>query len=455
MTVADSDFHPLWLQDLEYPARLDRVFADNIWTEGILGGSSFAVSPSSPAAMTVDVAAGVAVVEGDDQTAQGKYLVRKQTAETGLVIGAAPGSGQRNDLIVLQVRDPNAGGAAGDDAVLAVIAGTPSGSPVDPAVPNTALVLARVRVPAGTGSITAGLIDDLRVVADPEHDVLGVPAGTIVDTLRDTAPDGWVFMQGQTLTNAQTVYPALWAALPSAFKSGSDVVLPDLRGRVTLGAGTGSGLTPRTLGASGGAETHTLTSSEMPVHSHGTGTLATNTTGSDHTHTLTGGVSSGGSHTHGLDGGVSSGGGHTHVASSGTQSANHNHGINNSPPSGGGVFIATRHDTFQPFVNPFFRVASTLGGDIQLGWASTTLNNSASHSHPITVTSTNSDHSHGDNFSVNATGSTHSHGNTFAVTSTNSTHTHGVTGSTGNAGSSSAHNIMQPFVVTNKMIRVR
>lgn len=180
MTVADSDFHALWMQNLDYPARLDRVFADNIWTAGVLGGSSFEVSPSSPTAMTVDVAAGVCVVEGGDQTAQGKYLVRKQTPQTGVAIAAAPGSGQRNDLIVVEVRDPNATGPAGDDVRIFVVAGTPDASPVDPTVPDTCLVLARVRVPSGTGSITAGLIDDLRAQADFQH-----PTGTA--GLRDGA----------------------------------------------------------------------------------------------------------------------------------------------------------------------------------------------------------------------------------------------------------------------------
>jgi hypothetical protein len=180
MPAADSDFHALWMQNLDYPARLDRVFADNIWTAGVLGGSSFEVTPSAPAALTVDVAAGVAVVAGADQTAQGKYLVRKQTPQTGLAIGAAPGSGQRNDLIVLEVRDPNASGPSGDDVRLVVVSGTPDVSPVDPTPPVTSLVLARVRVPVGTGTITSALIDDLRPQSDFQH-----PTGT--DGLRDGA----------------------------------------------------------------------------------------------------------------------------------------------------------------------------------------------------------------------------------------------------------------------------
>jgi microcystin-dependent protein len=44
--------------------------------------------------------------------------------------------------------------------------------------------------------------------------------------------------------------------------------IPDLRGRMALGAGTGRGLTKRTLGDLGGEETHLLSGSEIPSHSH-------------------------------------------------------------------------------------------------------------------------------------------------------------------------------------------
>src|SRR5690606_33800020 len=54
--------------------------------------------------------------------------------------------------------------------------------------------------------------------------------------------------------------------------------VPDLRGRVVAGyddnAATGrltfgaAGIHPNVMGAAGGAQTHTLTTHEMPVHSH-------------------------------------------------------------------------------------------------------------------------------------------------------------------------------------------
>jgi microcystin-dependent protein len=47
------------------------------------------------------------------------------------------------------------------------------------------------------------------------------------------------------------------------------VATPDLRGRFVLGYGSGSGLTARTtVGATGGAERVTLTTAELPSHTH-------------------------------------------------------------------------------------------------------------------------------------------------------------------------------------------
>lgn len=170
---------PLWLQEVDYPARWDRILFDNIFDEGILGPASFAVTQSSAPAMTVDVAAGVAIVAGTDQAFQGKYMVREENPTTGITIAAAPGSGQRNDIVVIQIRDSNAGGAAGDDAIITVVQGTASLSPVDPTLPDSTYALARVRVPAGTGSIVNSLIDDLRAESTFAHPI--IDSNSIID----------------------------------------------------------------------------------------------------------------------------------------------------------------------------------------------------------------------------------------------------------------------------------
>ena len=48
----------------------------------------------------------------------------------------------------------------------------------------------------------------------------------------------------------------------------STCAVPDLRGRAPLHMGTGPGLTTRILGESGGSETVTLTTTQLPAHSH-------------------------------------------------------------------------------------------------------------------------------------------------------------------------------------------
>ena len=102
--------------------------------------------------------------------------------------------------------------------------------------------------------------------------------------------------------------------------------VPDYRGRVFLGldnqGGSDAGRlsAANTLGGSGGAETHTLATTNLPSHDHGAGTYAV------------------GGHTHDL-------GNHTHSGTTGNQSANHAHDMNDvynqgglytSGPNGGG-----------------------------------------------------------------------------------------------------------------------
>lgn len=83
------------------------------------------------------------------------------------------------------------------------------------------------------------------------------------------APRGWALCNGQLLSISQ--YTALFSILGTTY--GGDgrttFALPDLRGRVAVGEGTGPGLPPVNLGDLAGEPTHTLIQNEIPAHTHG------------------------------------------------------------------------------------------------------------------------------------------------------------------------------------------
>jgi hypothetical protein len=67
------------------------------------------------------------------------------------------------------------------------------------------------------------------------------PVGTVRTTVRTTADDGWLLFN-QTVLNAQSIYPALWAVVPTGYKSGSSLVLPTRPDHVNEGAGDPAGV---------------------------------------------------------------------------------------------------------------------------------------------------------------------------------------------------------------------
>jgi microcystin-dependent protein len=105
--------------------------------------------------------------------------------------------------------------------------------------------------------------------------------GDIKHSVRNTDHIGWLICDGRSLS--RTEYADLFSVIGTAFGSASGTTfnLPNCRGRVVGTVGTGSGLTARSLGDVVGAETHTMTTNQMPSHSH------TGTTDSSGTHTHT------------------------------------------------------------------------------------------------------------------------------------------------------------------------
>lgn len=83
------------------------------------------------------------------------------------------------------------------------------------------------------------------------------------------APRNWAFCAGQLLPIAQ--YTAVFSILGTTYGGDGRTTfgLPDLRGRVPIGQGTGPGLSANALGQKSGAENTTLSVANMPTHNHG------------------------------------------------------------------------------------------------------------------------------------------------------------------------------------------
>jgi len=91
--------------------------------------------------------------------------------------------------------------------------------------------------------------------------------GAVIQWGTSNAPTGWFVCAGQGVHTS--TYSNLFAVIGYQYGgSGTNFLIPDMRGRVPVGMGTGTGLTARNLSVTGGVETVTLTTAQIPSHRH-------------------------------------------------------------------------------------------------------------------------------------------------------------------------------------------
>lgn len=122
--------------------------------------------------MSVDIAASTGlgvVVQGDTVTAQGCYVIPPHSAVINETITAADATNPRIDSVVLEVKDSTHDASGLNLAQTRVIAGTPTASVTleapgasPAALPNSAILLAYVLVPAAAANIPNANIKDMR-----------------------------------------------------------------------------------------------------------------------------------------------------------------------------------------------------------------------------------------------------------------------------------------------------
>jgi microcystin-dependent protein len=106
-----------------------------------------------------------------------------------------------------------------------------------------------------------------------------VPPGSITAFATGSAPGGWLICDGASLLRAE--YPDLFSVIGVTYGSvdGTHFNLPNMKGRMLVGF-NGADASFDSMGETGGSKTATLTTNELPAHTH-TGT--TDSSGS-HSH---------------------------------------------------------------------------------------------------------------------------------------------------------------------------
>lgn len=139
--------------------------------------------------------------------------------------------------------------------------------------------------PEGAVSYLTNSPGNLWIFQNGSWVTVGAPPGTAYPAITTVAPLNHVLMHGQTIANAQTLYPLLWSLADPTFKVGSGLFVPDMRSRIPVGkddmGGVAanritvpiSGFNAVVLGNTGGHQAmqqhnHPITD---PGHSHGTG----------------------------------------------------------------------------------------------------------------------------------------------------------------------------------------
>ena len=150
---------------------------------GVVDTDHLRVLPLEVPGTAVRITSGGATILGREQQWQGSYFAYNVGDET-LDISPTGSGGGRVDMVVLRVEDPNIDGTSWNHDVTSdpvyyfrVIEGVSSGATVPPQG-MTAIPLARINIPANTGTITSSMIDDIRTPANPRSErVLRVQRG--------------------------------------------------------------------------------------------------------------------------------------------------------------------------------------------------------------------------------------------------------------------------------------
>lgn len=122
---------------------------------------------------------------------------------------------------------------------------------------NVTIDAGNVRGPVGSPGVSQPQLDTFM----EDH----LPIGASIDYIGTVSPSAkWILGSGQTIVNGQTLYPTFWARIPASMKSGSNILMPNTKGRIFVGydsADTDFNAIVKT----GGEKTHVISRDELPA----------------------------------------------------------------------------------------------------------------------------------------------------------------------------------------------
>ena len=187
---------------------------------GVISGC--AVTESSPAAQTVDVALGEVVETGEQISV---------SVQADVAVSAADGTNPRIDLISIN-----------SSGTVVVTAGTPAAQPVLPAVPATSIPLATLYVAKDDNTHADNQINDKRVFVADRHvfnvkDFGAVGDGTADDTAAIQAAIDAVIGAGTPASTTRKISHVVYLP-PGTFKITAPLVAVSVQGLRIIGAGS-------------------------------------------------------------------------------------------------------------------------------------------------------------------------------------------------------------------------
>jgi len=204
----------------------------------------------------------------------------------GKISNSATTATSANTASAIVARDSSGNFSAG--TITATLSGNAS------TVTTNANLTGDVTSTGNTTTIASGAVTSAKLATAVSNAL--APTGSMMMYAGSSAPSGWVLCDGTTYDGTSATYLALWGVVGTTYggTGQSSFKVPDMRGNVPIGVKSTQTASPdvSALGKTGGAFTFTLTSNQIPTHTHSatgltfTGSSVTSGAGSSHSHTI-------------------------------------------------------------------------------------------------------------------------------------------------------------------------